>query len=249
MSAKVCPRCGAIYQSMSSATCPQCFAVLKQVDDGTAQELLTEKAKEESSEEFQKAKEVDNERWAEQSFQACLTVAGITLVTVVVCVAILALAIRHQRSQMKGGAVSDGTSIGAVMTSPALQSGPSTAATPDELLPALCGPYRRTELDLDIALPGRLDNIVHGSYRLTKPTNSTKTSSIDVFVIRQTSVVTHRDAFLFGCTMAAHMGRRTSRPVVIEDTENWEYAVIGDGDAGAETRSNAMLQRLTASEL
>jgi len=237
MSAKVCPRCGSLFQSLKSATCPQCFAILDTIDDQTAQELASEKTKEESSEEFQAARKQDNEQWAEQSFKACLSVVGITFLTVVVSIIILVAAVRHSRhnAALKSGQA-------AVIQPVVKGQGPSTAALPNEILPSTAGIYTRTALESDIALPGVTDSIIHGTYSLPGHT-------FDVFVIRQTSLETNGDAFKLGCDMAAHVGASsfTVRPIFQGAAgPNWTYAVIGDNEPDGAAKAQTLLGILTS---
>jgi len=246
MSAKVCPRCGSLYQSLKSATCPQCFAILDTIDDQTAQELASEKAKEESSEEFQSAKTQENEQWAEQSFRACLGVVGITFLTLVASIVIIVIAVRHHHAPVS-------TTPAAIQAAqPAAKSqGLSTAALPDEILPASVDGYVRTALESDLVLPGATDSVVHGSYSLTEPAQNRAGSSIvgrsfDVFVIRQTSLETNQDAFKLGAAMAAHVGGATVRPTVEGATTNWTYIVIGDTKLDGAARAGALLNALTS---
>ena len=249
MSAKVCPRCGSLFQSLKSATCPQCFAILDTIDDQTAQELAAEKTNEESSDEFQAARKQDNEQWAEQSFKACLGVAAITFLTVVVSIVILVIAVRHSRHN---AALRSGPA--AVIQPTVLTKGPSTAALPNEILPSTAGLYVRTALESDIALPGVTDSIIHGTYNLP---DSGKDADVpaasghtfDVFVIRQTSLETNGDAFKLGCAMAAHVGASSFsvRPIFQGASgPNWTYAVIGDNEPDGAAKAQTLLGILTS---
>ena len=89
MTAKVCPRCGCQYENFKSTTCPQCFAILVAVDEATAGELAAARAEVERSDEFKETKLADDERFRQQSFGACLGIAGLTLVTLIVAVVLL----------------------------------------------------------------------------------------------------------------------------------------------------------------
>ena len=240
MSAKVCPRCGVLFESLKSTTCPQCFAILDTVDDQSAQELSAEKAKEESSEEFQAAKEHDDEHWAEQSFNSCLAVVAIAVLTVVVSVIIVVTAVHRIRYS---GHISAGTQ--SALVQPIVQTrGLSSAALPNEILPASVGAYYRTALDTDLIVPGATDIIVHGCYNLPGESGvSNSDRSFDVFVIRQTSLETNGEAFSLGCAMAAHVGAsdRSVRPMSEAHTPNWTYAVIGDNKPDGALKARALV--------
>ena len=109
MPAKVCPRCGAQYPNLKSTTCPECFALLVTVDDATAEELTAARAEVEQTPEFQAVKAADDERFKMQSFGACLTVAVITVVTLILGIVLLVSA-AHRRpppTPNTGGVIKD----------------------------------------------------------------------------------------------------------------------------------------------
>jgi uncharacterized Zn finger protein (UPF0148 family) len=233
MAAKLCPRCGTLFQSVKSATCPQCFAILERIEDETAQELVAEKAKEENSEEFQAVKKAEDEQWAEQSFRACLGVVGITILTIIASIVILVAAVHHQK-YTKSAAIAPV----AHSAQPVTTNGPSSAALPDELLPAQTGAFTRTAIESDLSLPGATDSIDHATYLYSGRT-------FDVFVIRETSMQADAKAFNVGCGMAAREGAKCARPIVQLATTNWTFAVIGDTQPDGSVEASTLLNALT----
>ncbi len=223
MTAKVCPRCGSQYENFKSTTCPQCFAILVAVDEATAEELSAARAEVEQSPEFLETKAADDERFRQQSFGACLGIAALTLVTLVVVVVLLVSA-AHRHSVSR-------SSLPATVTAAAkeepLTTLPVAAAGLDDVLPSTIGPYQRQSVDAGIVLTGTLTPLFHGVYRT--PVHKT----LDVYALPAGRPTAEQNEFRLGLTVAGQMGG-ASRPALFFATEYWHLAVLAaPGDMSA----------------
>lgn len=160
MSQKVCPRCGSQFATLKSATCPQCFAKLIEVDDEVAAEMSAERAKVEQTPEFQQTKAEEDERFRHQSFQACLGVIGLTLITAIVVVSAIVSAKRHE-SSLRGDVARVRASTEKPSSLPQADVG--------DVMPAVVGPFHREKMDEEPAVSGTLTLIYHAAYRRTPP--------------------------------------------------------------------------------
>jgi len=230
MPAKVCPRCGAQYPNLKSTTCPECFAVLVPVDDATAEELAAARAEVEGSPEFQQVKAADDERFKEQSFGACLAVLAITALTLILGIVLIVTA-AHRRSPPSpniGGAREGippagpnpapppSTVVGAGGAS--LTTLPVAAATLDEVLPPVLGPYQRLSHDQNTVLPGTLTPLFHAAYTLPggRP--------LDIYALPAGRPTDEQNEFRLGLALAAQTGG--DRPLLFFPTEYWHFAAL-----------------------
>ncbi len=230
MTAKVCPRCGCQYENFKSTTCPQCFAILVAVDDATAEELSAARAEVERSAEFQETKAADDERFRQQSFGACLGVAGLTLLTLIIAVVLLVSA-AHRRTAVNRAPNAPIVQTETKREDP-LTTLPVAAATLPEVLPSNLAPYTRQTIDANMVLTGTLTPLFHGVY-LT-PTRKT----LDVYALPAGRPTSEQNEFRLGVTLASQVGGNT-RPVLFFSTEYWHFAVLaspGDTPAPAEFR-------------
>ena len=233
MAAKVCPRCGAQYASLKSATCPTCFAKLITVDDETARELAAARAEVEGSEEFQEAKEADDEEFRQQSFGACLGVVGITFVTLIVAVLLIVAAYKryghHAPSARPDAPLAKGSP-----TDP-LTELPVTGAKLADVMPAKLGAgdtaqFTRTEMDQDTVLSGTLTPIYHAVYRRGLAALET----VDLYAIPTGQPTPEQNAFRTAIALTTQIGGTKPRPMRIFATQHWRYASVGE--AGASDR-------------
>lgn len=227
--AKVCPRCGAQYETLKSTTCPQCFARLLVVDDATAEELKAARDEVERTPEFQAAKTEDDERFREQSFGACLGVIVITLITVIVAIVLIASAVHRQRHPIPlalqtASATQPQATIGSLDLLTPL---PVAAASLDDVLPATVGPYQRTKQDQGITLSGTLTPLFHAAY-----TGSGAT--IQTYAIPASLPTPQQNQFRQGVELAAQI---ESAPMQTFATEHWRYAAIGPTNRSQNTPS------------
>ncbi len=238
MPAKVCPRCGALYQTLKSSTCPQCFAPLVIVDEETAAELINARAEIESSPEYQAAEAADNEEFREQSFQAVFGVALVALVTIIFIVVLIGFA-RHRQariSQVRPASVS--------RTSPAssdiLSMLPVAAASLDEVLPAQVGTYQRLVSDQEIVLPGTFIHLDHARYQGPGP----KKAAFDVYALPAGTATPQQNNYRLGLSLAAQT--HGSAPPLFFATQYWLYAAIapasGDEQNMPQDFRNALAQ-------
>ncbi|MGI4790263.1 MAG: hypothetical protein ACRYFS_15605 [Janthinobacterium lividum] len=258
MPAKVCPRCGSQYDNFHSKTCPQCFAILVTVDEETAEELSAARAEVVRSPEFQEAKAVDDERFREQSFGACLGIAALTLATVVLVIVLLVSAAHHHSVRNPSAS---SPKLQAAKDEP-LTTLPVAAATLDEVLPSAIAPYQRQSSDSAIVLTGTLTPLFHGVYvrgpltpnnggtgkeekkgaASSTPTGQSPTPTppllgaggpLDVYALPAERPTPEQNEFRLGITLAGQAGG-VSRPTLFFATEYWHFAVLAaPGDAGA----------------
>lgn len=226
MPAKVCPRCGAQYPNLKSTTCPECFAVLVAVDDATAAELSAARAEVEQSSEFQEVKAADDERFKEQSFGACLTVVGMTVLTLILGIVLIVSAAHRRPAPNHGGAGRAGLSSPTPPPSTVAGAGgaalttlPVAAATLDEVLPPVLGSYRRLASDQKIVLPGTLTSLFHAAYAL--PGGRT----LDVYALPAGRPTSEGNEFRLGLALTAQTGG--DRPLLFFATEYWRFAALG----------------------
>jgi hypothetical protein len=223
MTAKVCPRCGSQYENFKSTTCPQCFAILVAVDEATAEELSAARAEVERSPEFQETKAADDERFRQQSFGACLGIAALSLMTlIVVTVLLVSAAHRHSVSRSRLPL----PVIAAAKEEP-LTTLPVAAAGLEDVLPASIGPYIRQAADANTVLTGTLTPLFHGVY--VTPTQK----FFDVYALPAGRPTSEQNEFRLGLTVASQLGG-ASRPVLFFATEYWHFAVLAaPGDMSA----------------
>jgi hypothetical protein len=151
---KLCPRCGAFYQDLSSKTCPQCFAKLTLLDDEAAAELIAEQERRASDPDILAQRSADDEKFKEQAFGACLSVVGIAVLTVIVCAVMIVVGAKHYHGNVQVQPSKPiETSIGSAVSSLSYQELPET----------LIG-FSRTEIDNDMALPGSVARVAHAQY-------------------------------------------------------------------------------------
>lgn len=154
--AKLCPRCGAFYQDLTSKTCPQCFAKLEELSDDEALNLSAEQEARSRDPEYIEAKQREDEQFKEQAFGACLGVVGITIVTLIVCVVLIIVAVhRHNHAPQHP------TETHAPIASISNEVLPRDF---DRIVPKHFAGYIRTAADADFALPGTVIRVYHGSY-------------------------------------------------------------------------------------
>lgn len=199
--AKLCPRCGAFYQDLRSQTCPQCFARLNILDEDTARRLSEEQAARVADPEFREIKAVEDERFKEQSFGACLAVAGILLVTLVVAVVFIWLAATRERPHRQA-------------TLPS-QSPAAAQVAPSSLLPPILGGFTRRSLESEGTLPGQTLPLSRGVY----------SSDIQVYAA-PTAGQSQHDALHLAATLAAE---QHNPPLLLQEitTPKAQYAILG----------------------
>jgi hypothetical protein len=151
---KLCPRCGAFYQDLTSKTCPQCFAKLELLDDDAAASLIIEQERRASDPEVLQNRSAEDEKFKEQAFGACLTVAFVGLVTFIVCVAIIIVAAHSYRPKYIG------------VTSQQNRNGSRMVRLSDidTVLPLQLLGEKQTEQDSSLVLPGSLSRVNHTAY-------------------------------------------------------------------------------------
>ncbi len=224
MTAKVCPRCGCQYENFKSTTCPQCFAILVAVDEATAEELSAARAEVERSEEFQETKIADDERFRQQSFGACLGIAALTLVTLIVAVVLLVSAAHHRAAHQASVTVAKA----AVAKEEPLTTLPVAAAAPSEVLPPDIAPFSRQTADASIVLTGTLTPLFHGVYQ------TPARKLLDVYALPAGRPTSEQNEFRLGMTVASQIGGQ--RPTLFFATEYWHFAVLAaPGDTGTPT--------------
>ncbi len=250
MTAKVCPRCGCQYENFKSTTCPQCFAILVAVDEQTAEELSAARAEVERSPEFQETKLADDERFRQQSFGACLGIAALTLVTLLVAVVLLVSAAHHRAAHTASAPV-----VQAAVSNEPLTTLPVAAATPAEVLPTDIGPFQRQSVDANTALTGTLTPLFHGVYAespltpnnggtgqemmrksLPPPLLGAGGRLLDVYALPAGRPTSEQNEFRLGLTVASQVGG-ASRPTLFFATEYWRFAVLAaPGDSQTPTQ-------------
>ena len=223
MTAKVCPRCGAQYENFKSTTCPVCFAVLVSVDEATAEELSAARAEVERSPEFQEAKAADDERFRQQSFGACLGIAALTLVTLIVAIVLLVSAAHHHAITRS----SPNAPLVDVRAEEPLTTLPVAAAALEEVLPPQIPPYQRQSVDANTVLTGTLTPLFHGVYAAPSQ------KLLDVYALPAGRPTREQNEFRLGVTLAGQIGG-ASRPALFFATEYWHFAVLAaPGEAAA----------------
>ncbi len=225
MTAKVCPRCGCQYENFKSTTCLQCFAILITVDEQTAEELSAARAEVEQSPEFRETKLADDERFRQQSFGACLAIAALTFVTLIVVVMLLVSAGHRHMAQRTLPAAK----LAAAKDEP-LTTLPVAAATPAEVLPPEIGPFSRQSVEADTVLTGTLTPLVHGVYQTAAH------QLLDIYALPAGRPTSEQNEFRLGLTVASQIGG-ASRPTLFFATEYWHFAVLATpGDTPAPTQ-------------
>ncbi len=218
MPAKVCPRCGNLYEDLKSKTCPNCFAVLEAIDRDTAQAMARARAEVEQTPEFQAIKEQEDERWRQQSFGACLGVVSIFLVTVVFAAVLIGVAVRHSHHHslsLVAVTVHQRPSTGPLSPTPAAN------AALEEVMPAQVGPYERT-LREAIPLAGVSTPALHAAYAL----HGDPLRTVDLFAIPVDRPLVEQDGFLDAVAFAARLQKQAQPPQSFL-TQHWRYAILG----------------------
>lgn len=228
MPAKICPRCGAQYETLKSTTCPQCFARLLIVDDATAEELSQARAQVERSPEFQQAKAADDEQFRQQSFWGVLFVGAITLATVVLVIVLLTTGLHRGHHQTWA----TGRTAPVITASPPLTTLPVAAASLDDVMPPAIGAFKRVSRDQDVTLPGTLTPVFHAVYQ------APDSQPADVYALPAGRPTSEQSVFQSGIALAAQMQKR---PTLFFATEHWHYAAIGQR---GETFRDALLDYL-----
>ena len=218
MPAKVCPRCGNLYEDLKSKTCPNCFAVLESIDRETAQAMARARADVEQTPEFQAIKTAEDERWREQSFGACLGVVGIFLVTVVFAVVLITVA-AHRHSPRVKTPVAAATVVSAPRNS--LSPLPTANAAAEEVLPARAGAFDRTSHDQD-TLPGTNTAVFHAAYAL----RGDPLRTADVFAVPADRPAAEQNEFQESIALAARLQKQATPPVPFQ-TSHWRYVLLG----------------------
>ena len=219
MPAKVCPRCGNLYEDLKSKTCPNCFAVLEPIDRDTAQAMARARADVEQTPEWQAIKAAEDEHWREQSFGACLGVVGIFLATALFAVALIVIAAhRRPHSAPPPRAVTT-----ALVSSPgaALSPTPAANAAPEEVMPARIGPFDRTARDQD-TLPATATAVFHAAYSL----HGDPLRTADVFAVPGDLPAAEQNEFQESVALAARLQKQAVPPVPFQ-TAHWRYVLLG----------------------
>jgi len=219
MPAKVCPRCGAQYPNLKSTTCPECFAILVTVDDATAAEMTAARAEVEQTPEFKEVKAADDERFKHQSFGACLAVAAITIVTLVLGIFLLVSGARHRHATPTAARAAPRAAAPAALTTL-----PVAAATLDDVFPPALGPYQRVSRDQKTVLPGTLTALFHATYA---PPGG---KALDVYAMPDGRPTAEQNEFRLGLAVAAPAGG--DRPLLFFETEYWRFAALGAAGEG-----------------
>jgi hypothetical protein len=156
---KICPRCGAFYQDLTSHTCPQCFAKLDLISDADAEELIAAQERRAAEPEYVALKIAEDETFKEQSFGACFGVAAVALAVIAASVALCVIAVGRERlvSNTAPGPASQSA------TASPVYSGPLPPDF-DEIVAPTIGSAHRRSADVSLALPGTITRIYHGVY-------------------------------------------------------------------------------------
>ena len=153
---KICPRCGAFYQDLSSHTCPQCFAKLNLISDAEAAALIAQQELRSQDPQYAAIKTVDDEAFRVQSFGACFGTVLVVLVVLVLSVSLYFVAVKRF-----AGKPPLQTAAWRLSGAPAKTPAPVNF---DKVVPLSLGPLKRAESDAEIALPGTLTRVYHGVY-------------------------------------------------------------------------------------
>ena len=215
--AKVCPRCGAQYENLKSTTCPQCFAILVPVDDALASELSAARAEVERTPEFQAVKAEDDEQFKQQSFGACLSVAAITLATLILAAVLITLAVR--RHAARPASLPIAAPVSQTPAPDPLTTLPVAAAPLADVFPPTLAPYTRQASDSDVVLTGTLTRLDHAVYAAPDGTK------LDVYALPSGRPTDEQNQFRLGLTLAAQTTGQ--RPLLFFATEYWRFAALG----------------------
>ena len=218
MAAKICPRCGNLYEDLKSKTCPNCFAVLEPIDRETAQAVARARAEVEESPEWQAVKAAEDERWRQQSFGACLGVVGIFLATVVLSFVLIAVAARRQRPHPLPAVTRTAPTPS---TQAILSPTPAANAALEEVMPARIGPFVRT-LRETVPLPGLSSSAFHAAYEL----NGDPLRTVEVFAFLNARPPAEQNEFASSVAFAARLQKQAQPPQPFL-TQSWRYAVLG----------------------
>ena len=216
MPQKVCPRCGSQYASLKSATCPQCFALLETVDDDLAAAMWAARSETEQSPEFQKVKEVEDEKFRHESFQACLGVAVISLLTLIACVIIVVTGVvrsRHNPNANKRPLPPISKTLDL------LTALPRENAPIEDVMPAQAGPFHLLQRDQQSPLSGTLTQIYHARYQKNADT-------LDVYAISAERPVSELDSFRDAINFMTALDAQNARSGIQFRTEHWHYGAV-----------------------
>ncbi len=239
MPAKVCPRCGEQYEHLHSTTCPSCFAKLVTVDDATAEAFAQARAEVVQTPEFQAVKAVDDERFREQSFGACLGVLAIFLITAIATVALLVHAARDKNHHVRlvRSAMPATASLNPALMLPAL---PVAAATRDDVLPLAVGSFQRLRSDQAVNIPGTLTPIFHAQYGPATP-------PLNAYAVPADRPTPELNAFQLGLALASQSGAgHAAAPPLFFATEHWRYAVLGSPPTASDTFRAQLIAQFAA---
>jgi len=232
------------------------------VDEETAGELAAARAEVEHSDEFKETKLADDERFRQQSFGACLGIAALTLLTLIVAIVLLVSA-AHRKSAHTENVARPQAKI--VREDP-LTTLPVAAASLEEVLPVQIGPFTRQSADAGTVLTGTLTPLFHGVYvrrdplapnnggtglgegkgaASSAPTARVRTltppllgagGALDVYALPAGRPTTEQNEFRLGVTLASQFGG-TKRPALFFATEYWHFAVLAaPGDFNTPTQ-------------
>jgi hypothetical protein len=223
MPQKVCPRCGSLYASLKSATCPQCFAILETVDDDLGAALSAAKSEAESTPEYQEIKAAQDERFRHESFQACLGVVGITFITLVVSVIMIAVAVRRSHAHHPHPKA---TLFPRSATLDLLTERPAENAPIEDVMPDTVGSFKMQERDQQTPLSGTLTQIYHARY-------ADSGNSVDAYAISAERPVGELNTFRDAMGLLTGMDATHSRAAIQFRTQHWHYGIIAPpGDSG-----------------
>jgi hypothetical protein len=209
---KVCPRCGAFYQSLTSNTCPQCFAKLNTLSDSEAEELVAEQELRSRDPEFIRGKSVEDESFKERSFGACLGIAAVLVAIVLISTVLCIMAVRRQ----KGAPYGPSAIIAPATRAPGMLDG-ALPADFDRIVPVRVGTLRRVGADADLTLPGTVARIYHGIYA----------GGVQAFAVDSSSPTQYQLSML---NFVADVAARQHQPPLIEQnfaTIRAKYIALG----------------------
>jgi hypothetical protein len=219
---KLCPRCGAFYQDLTSKTCPQCFAKLDLLDDADAASLIAEQERRASDPDILQARSVEDEKFKEQAFGACVSVVFIGLITLIVCAVIVVIATHRFRPRIQ------------LSTNKATQTYINAASIveSDTIMPKQINGSNRTLLDSSLVLPGSLTHVVHAVY----------SNGVQVYAVSNVDLTDEQDsAFRLAVSFAAkqHTPELTSLDM---PTRAMHYIILAP-DSGIAGKAAAELSR------
>jgi len=110
------------------------------------------------------------------------------------------------------------TALTLIPTPAPLTTLPVAAATLDEVLPPVLGPYQRLSHDQNTVLPGTLTPLFHAAYTLSggRP--------LDIYALPAGRPTDEQNEFRLGLALAAQTGG--DRPLLFFPTEYWHFAAL-----------------------